>query len=67
MKNALVFLTKMFEIRLIANKSNASIIGITGSWLDNIVNDSEIPRYCVVRRDRDRNGGGVCVYDKSDM
>ena len=59
----------MFLIRLIANKTNASIIGITESWLDNTVNDSEIsiPGYCVVRRDRDRNGGGVCVYVKSDM
>ena len=45
-----------------------NIIGITESWIDNRVNDSEIfiPGYCVVRRDRDRNVGGVCVYVKSD-
>ena len=56
-------LPKMFEIRLIANKTNASIIGKTESWLDNTVNDSEIsiPGYCVVRHGGDRNGGGVCV------
>ena len=67
--NTRSLLPKMFENRLLANKTNASIIGITESWLDNTVNDSEIsiPGYCVVRRDRDRNGGGFCVYVKSDM
>ena len=67
--NTRSLLPKMFDFRLMANKTNASIIGITESWLDNTVNDSEIsiPGYCVVRRDRDRNGGGVCVYVKSDM
>ena len=32
----------MFEIRLIANKTSASIIVITETWLDNTVNDTEI-------------------------
>ena len=64
----MIRVSQMFEIRLIAYKINASMIGITESWLDNTVDDSEISisGYCVVRRDRDRNGGGVCVYVKSD-
>ena len=45
------------------------MISITESWLDNSVSDAEIniENYSVVRRDRNRNGGGVCVYTRNDF
>ncbi len=49
--------------------SKASVIGITETWLDGSVTDSEveIPGYSLQRRDRNRNGGGVCVYINSNI
>ena len=67
--NARSILPKMSEIRLIASNSKATVIGVSESWLDETVNDSEIAieNYCIYRKDRDRNGGGVCIYVRSDF
>ena len=58
--NAPSFLPKIHELRHIVQKTSASIIGITESWLDSTISDSEIniPGYIVVRQDRNREGGG---------
>ena len=41
----------------------------TGEWLDNTVFDSEIQiaGYDILRKDRSRHGGGVCIYIRSDL
>ena len=54
----------MSEVRIIAEKSKAAVIGIFETWLDNSVNDAEIniEGYTVIRNDRNRKGGGVCIY-----
>ena len=46
---------------------NASILGITESWLDDSVPDSEISidNFSLLRKDRNRNGGGVALYIKN--
>ena len=57
-------LPKIDEVKLIANKSNATIIGISETKLDNTIMDSElkIEGYDLIRSDRNRHGGGVaCV------
>ena len=60
-------LPKISELKLIASK--AAVISITESWSDNSGSDAEINTgyYSVVRRDRNRNGGGVCVYIRNDF
>ena len=64
-------LPKLDELRHIAIKSKASVIGITETWLDDSVTDSEVEihGYSLQRRDRNRNGGGVglCVYINSNI
>ena len=54
-------LPKIDELRYIAKNSNAAVIGISESKLDNTVYDSEaaIDGYIIVRNDRNRKGGGV--------
>ena len=52
-------LPKIPELRYIANSSNAVVIGISESKLDESVLQSEIQinNYDLLRRDRNRNGG----------
>ena len=60
---------KKDEIKCIANKTKAAIIGITESKLDHTVPDSEVnfPGYDILRCDRNRNGGGVACYIRKDL
>ena len=62
-------LSKISELRLIAQNSNAAVIGVSETWLDSSVRDSEIsiPNYTVFRKDRNSHGGGVCVYVRNDI
>ena len=62
-------LSKIEEMRQIALASNAAVIGITESKLDETVLDGEvnIEGYKIIRADRNRNGGGVACYIKSDL
>ena len=60
-------LPKLDELILLATKTNAAVIGITESWLDDSVEDSEVEvcGYTILRHDRNRHGGGVCLYIRS--
>ena len=62
-------LKQISELRLIAVKSKAAVISLSETWLDNSVTDCEISidDYCLIRRDRNKNGGGVCMYIRSDI
>ena len=44
-------------------------MGITETWLDESVFDSEIAidNYTICRKDRNRHGGGVCVFIRNDI
>ena len=59
----------MSEIRKIADKTKAAVIGISESWLDSSVTDNEIKLddYSITRNDRNRNGGGVCTYVRNNF
>ena len=45
------------------------IIGLSECEPDNSVHDNEIcvPEYDILRKDRNRNGGGVFAYIKNDL
>ena len=57
-------LPRLDELKTIAGNTKAAIIGITESKVDNSISDSEveIPGYCILRCDSNRNGGGVACY-----
>ncbi|CAC5397465.1 unnamed protein product [Mytilus coruscus] len=67
--NARSLLPKLSEIKIVAAKTKAAVISITVSWLDNAVTNAEIhiEGYNIVRLDRSRNDGGVCVFIKEDI
>ena len=60
---------KVEEIRKFVKTYNFDIFIANETWLDESFSDRdvEIPNYDVIRRDRNRQGGGVCIYVKSDM
>ena len=62
-------LPKISELRLIANKTNASVIGISETKLDHTIFDGEISikGYNLIRKDRSRHGGGVACYIKQSL
>ena len=62
-------LPKIDEIRYIAARTNAAVIGISESKLDETILQSEIQisNYELLRCDRNRNGGGVACYIRSDI
>ena len=54
---------------LIVQRTNAAVLAVTDTWLDESVTDSEIElnSYIVHRKDRNRKGGGVCLFIRSDI
>ena len=62
-------LPKIDEIRYIAQRTKAAVIGITESKLDESIFQSEIEidNYDLLRCDRNRNGEGVACYIRSDI
>ena len=62
-------LSRIDELRVVAKKSKASIIGVTESKLDAAVLDGEvnIDGYEVIRSDRNRHGGLVACYARDDI
>ena len=66
--NVRSLLLKLDDIRLLARKTRAACIGISESWLDDSIFDSEIQidNYNITRKDRNRHGGGVCFYIRRD-
>ena len=62
-------LSKIDEIRDIANRIKPAVSGITESKLDSSVTNTEvnINGYSIIRNDRNRHGGGVACYVKNDL
>ena len=60
---------KIDELRHIARLTNAAVIGISESKLDDSVSTSEIQidEYDLLRCDRNRHGGGVACYIRNDL
>ena len=62
-------LPKIEELRIIAKSTNAEIIGISESKLDESLLESEIQidNYKIVWCDRNRHGGDVACYIRNDL
>ena len=60
---------KIDEIQYIAKLSEAAVIGISESKLDDSVLSSEIQieNYDLIPSDRNRHGGGVAYFIRNDL
>lgn len=67
--NVRSILPKIDEIRLLLSSTSLDILSVCETWLDNSVTDNEISvsGYSVVRKDRNRHGGGVLVFVKDGI
>lgn len=61
--------SKFEELKLTFTQSKADIICFTETWLDNSIADSMIciEGYQLIRNDRNRRGGGICVYFRKGL
>lgn len=61
--------TKFNELSMIFRDSLMDVICMSETWLDDSINDSmiNIRGYKLIRNDRDRRGGGVCVYVRNNL
>ena len=62
-------LLKIDELRHIARLTNAAVIGISESKLDDsmLTSKIQIDEYDLLRCDRNRNGGGLASYIRNDL
>lgn len=67
--NVRSLLPKITEIRHLSKSGKVGVFCFTKTWLDDSITDAEIEleNYLVIRRDRNRKGGGVCIYVRSDI
>ena len=67
--NACSILFKLDELHAICTLGNYHVICVVESWLCNTIADKEIqlPGYTIFRRDRDRHGGGILIFVKSNI
>ena len=67
--NARSLLPKVSELRLFSQKVKPATISVSETWLDDSITDAEIelPGYSLERKDRNRQGGGVCLYIRNDL
>ena len=67
--NTRSLLSKLDEVRILARNTSAACICTTETWLDETIDDREIhiDNYTVRRNDKNRHGGGVCMYIRRDL
>ena len=60
---------KISEVRQFLSRTKATVFAASETWLDSSVGDGEIQisGFNVIRRDRNRNGGGVALYVKDSV
>ena len=61
--------SKIDELQLFVLSHDFDVFSVNETWLNESVNDSEIAitGYNLIRKDRNRNGGGVCFYVKQSI
>jgi len=67
--NVQSLLPKIDEVREIARRMTPGVLCFTETWLDDTIQDPEVEiiNYTCVRKDRNRNGGGVATYIRNDI
>ena len=65
--SAISLIPKLSYLSAECNVHRPAVVCITESWLDPDICDFEmsIPGFNIIRHDRNRHGGGVCVYVNS--
>ena len=60
---------KIDEIRYSMSNKHIDLIGFSETRLDSNISDNviDLDGYDIVRKDRSRNGGGVCIYVRSSI
>uniref|UniRef100_A0A1W7R6J3 Putative reverse transcriptase n=1 Tax=Aedes albopictus TaxID=7160 RepID=A0A1W7R6J3_AEDAL len=61
--------SKFEELKRIVSDSKIDIACFTETWMDSSISDSmiNIPGFNVIRNDRNRHGGGICIYVKKGL
>ena len=61
--------SKTEELSQIAKDTNSAVIALSKTKLDKTIFDSEVsvPNYSLIKKDRNRKGGGVACYIRSDI
>lgn len=61
--------SKFQELKLNFSDSKVDVICFTETWLNNTINNTtlNINGYRLIRNDRNRHGGGICVYLKNNL
>ena len=67
--NVRSLLPKIPEVRHLMTRTKTAVFAASETCLDSSVNDSEIviPGFSVVRKDRNRNGGGVALFIRDNI
>ena len=67
--NARSVISKLVDLKRISQEARPAVLAVSESWLDSSVTDDEvkIDGYTILRKDRNRNGGGVCMYVKNSI
>ena len=67
--NARYLVNKIHELKIIAQKTRAAVIGISETCFDDTITDAKIAisDYSVLCHDRNREGGGVFAYIRNDI
>ena len=62
--NARSILPKLDQLRALCAVDSPDIVCVVETWLDRDISDNElvVEGYRVVRKDRNRHGGGVLMY-----
>ena len=56
---------KLLELHHLLYTCDYDVVLVTESWLDNSMTSALLDpanKFCVIRKDRNRNGGGVCAF-----
>lgn len=67
--NTRSLVNKKDELAYLAERSSAAVLCVTETWLDETIHDAEVqlPGYTLQRKDRNREGGGVCMFIKNSL
>ena len=67
--NVRSLIPKLPEVRRLLAETNAAVLTLSETWLDETVTDGEVNMdgYSTIRRDRNRHGGGVLLYVKDGI
>ena len=67
--NVRSLLPKISELSVILHRTKASVMAVSETHLDSSISNNEvnIQGYTMIRRDRNRSGGGVCLFIKDTV